>query len=190
MDPETLTSLARALERLLVVVAGTLTVYCGYRLFSLFPPAYANSSGRLELPGVKVVFARVGPGLLFAALGIAILAVNLKSPVSITDSRGTRISSSVGPVTSSPTLFAELSELNCMKEIIPNPRTKYPGNVDTARGALTSAREALLLANWKKEWGDPATFRSWVKDPATGTVNPFVEKLFNATPAAACTEPR
>lgn len=190
MDPITVTSLARAVERILVVGAGTLAVYCGYRLFSLFPAANADSSGRLQLPGIKVVFARVGPGLLFAALGVAILAVSLGSPISLKTGSGAEISSIVGQSTPSTTLVAQLSELSCIKQTVPIPLTRYPGDVDTAREALASAREALLLSNWQREWGDPATFRRWVKDPAVAGVKPVVQKIFGTPPSDACTEPR
>lgn len=61
MEPTLVMALARAVERILAVAAGTLAVYCGYRLFSIFPPTHTDSTGRLELPGMKIVFARVGP---------------------------------------------------------------------------------------------------------------------------------
>ena len=52
MDAITIATLARALERILDVAAGTLAIYCGFRLFSLLPATQTDSNGRFELPGV------------------------------------------------------------------------------------------------------------------------------------------
>jgi hypothetical protein len=218
MDATLIMPLARAVERVLTVAAGVLAIYCGYRLFSMFPAAPTDSSGRLELPGVKVVFARVGPGLLFAALGIAVLAVSLRSPISIrSDERGIvpsgpttvavapavapagtkpvvhekviTVSGSVGSARATPAaLVAQLAELACVERLALQNSAKYPGSSGAAKEAVQTAREALVLASWQKEWGDPDTFRRWVSDEATPGVAPVVQQIYFTRAPKRCEE--
>lgn len=207
MDATLIMSLARGLERVLTVAAGVLAIYCGYRLFSRFPAARTDSSGRVELPGVKVVFARVGPGLLFAALGIAVLAVSLRSPISIQSellsqmqedrgSTGTKpatqekiimVSGSVTRATPAA-LVAQLAELACVERVALQGSAKYPGNSGAAKEAVRTAREAIVLAGWQKEWGDPDTFRRWVSDEATAGVAPLVQQIYFTRAPERCGE--
>jgi hypothetical protein len=174
MDPLSFTMVARAAERLLDVLAGVLAIYFGYRLFALLPPTQTDSNGRFELPGVKIVFARVGPGLLFAGLGVAIVAISLSHPISVEGPSG-RVAYSITQRRSSAELAEQMMELSCLGEVAASPSARYPRPVGPT---LDSARAALLLANWHAEWGDVEAFRRWIRDPDSGELNANVKALY------------
>src|SRR5688572_8561747 len=71
MDSDLITIAARHLERLLIVVAGGLSIVLGYRMFLAIPRAGEDKGeGKLELPGgISVYVTRVGPGVFFALFG-------------------------------------------------------------------------------------------------------------------------
>ena len=74
MDPLLLTIGMRAIERLVIVLAGAGAIYLGYRLF-LAMPNRDRSSGKLELPGgVSIFLSRVGPGVFFSLFGATVIA--------------------------------------------------------------------------------------------------------------------
>ena len=78
MDVETL----RGLERLLVIAAGALAIFLGYRLF-LRMPERREGEGKFELPGgISIYVSRVGPGVFFALFGAAILVWSVAQPFS------------------------------------------------------------------------------------------------------------
>ena len=82
MDSELIAVAARHLERLLIVVAGGLSIYLGYRMFLAIPRAPKGAEtgeGKLELPGgVSIYVTRVGPGVFFALFGAVILGLGLQ----------------------------------------------------------------------------------------------------------------
>jgi hypothetical protein len=82
MDSELIAVAARHLERLLIVIAGALSIYLGYRMFLSIPRAAAGAEtgeGKLELPGgVSIYVTRVGPGVFFALFGAVILGLGLQ----------------------------------------------------------------------------------------------------------------
>jgi hypothetical protein len=82
MDPLLAVIFTRAAERLIVVGAGILSIYIGYRLFALVPNRN-DSEGKLTLPGGFSFFAsRVGPGVFFALFGAGLIAYSATRPVS------------------------------------------------------------------------------------------------------------
>lgn len=82
MDPIILHPLLlRFLERITVVLVGAMSIYVGYRLFSLVP-AERDSSGQFKLPwGISVVMTRVGPGVFFALFGAVTVGLALAQPL-------------------------------------------------------------------------------------------------------------
>jgi hypothetical protein len=77
MDSELIAVAARHLERLLIVLAGGVSIYLGYRMFLAIPRAQAGE-GKIELPGgVSIYVTRVGPGVFFALFGAVILGLGL-----------------------------------------------------------------------------------------------------------------
>ena len=75
------------LERLLVVGFGGMSIYLGYKLF-FHLPHQTDQKGEIELPGMKVVLSRVGPGVFFLVFGAFILITNLHQGIE-TRSTGT-----------------------------------------------------------------------------------------------------
>lgn len=82
MDSELIAVAARHFERLLIVVAGGLSIYLGYRMFLAIPRAVKapeTGEAKLELPGgVSIYVTRVGPGVFFALFGAVILGLGLQ----------------------------------------------------------------------------------------------------------------
>ena len=69
--------LLRAVERLLVVLAGAGSVYLGYRLF-LKIPFEKDAEGRVVIPhGPEIHLSRIGPGAFFALFGCLVLGTSL-----------------------------------------------------------------------------------------------------------------
>lgn len=87
MDSELIAVAARHFERLLIVVAGGLSIFLGYRMFLAIPrtePAAETGEGKLELPGgVSIYVTRVGPGVFFALFGAIILGLGLQHGLSL-----------------------------------------------------------------------------------------------------------
>jgi hypothetical protein len=87
MDSEIVAVAARHLERLLIVLAGALSIVLGYRMFLAIPRSSEGpeaGEGKLELPGgVSIYVTRVGPGVFFALFGAVILALGLYHGLSV-----------------------------------------------------------------------------------------------------------
>lgn len=76
----------RMFERMMVVGFGGMAIYLGYRLF-FHLPHQTDQQGEIELPGMKVVLSRVGPGIFFLAFGAFILITNLYQGIESSVSR-------------------------------------------------------------------------------------------------------
>jgi len=79
--------LGRIVERILVVLFGGLALVLGWRLFmvGVVDPQIAE----IKFKDWKVSLRQVGPGSVFAALGIAVMAFALSRPLEITE--GTKV---------------------------------------------------------------------------------------------------
>jgi len=85
--------LLRALERLIAVIIGGLSIYLGYRLF-IAVKATGEGSGEVKLPGdMTVILSRVGPGVFFALFGALVVGASLAFPVRYSESE---LSNAVG----------------------------------------------------------------------------------------------
>lgn len=75
---------SRALERLLIVLIGGLSIYCGYRLFSIV----STDVGELAAKGgsIQIRLLRIGPGVFFAFFGSAIVLFAMSQSMSVTTS--------------------------------------------------------------------------------------------------------
>lgn len=197
MDPGLVTSLltvvlARATERILLVLAGALAIYLGYRLFCLIP-ASANSEGKLEFPGgISIYLARIGPGVFFALFGAGLIGYSATKPIefsipsimpavapSLPDQAktGPQAASQVsGFKYSAITQGDDRPVLTGLKpEVIV---AKLNGYAEDARArldrpaaeeleaAIRAAKLAVMTANWSADWGDRAAFERWVSEGA------------------------
>ena len=69
----------RGIERLLIVAAGALSIYLGYRLFLQMPSrpkGDEGGEGKVTLPGgISIFISRVGPGVFFGLFGAAVIGI-------------------------------------------------------------------------------------------------------------------
>ncbi len=71
----------RIVERVIVVLIGSLSIYLGYRLFHAVK-APGESVAEVKLPGdVTVMLCRIGPGVFFALFGTAVVTASLQHSV-------------------------------------------------------------------------------------------------------------
>jgi hypothetical protein len=190
MDPLILTIVTRAIERLLVVLAGGLAIYLGYRLFIAMPNA-ERGSGKVDLPGgVSIFLSRVGPGVFFSLFGAVVIGLSLQFGVSFNDAAHTLVMAdnpsnggqrSFSGIASAPA--PELAAVRVHREVDPFERDRVvavvaalnrvesalPANLPPTdrinlQYALRDARERLLVSVWDPAWGDVAAFREWIKE--------------------------
>lgn len=212
MDIGVLTSLlavtiARAAERLMLVLAGMLAIWLGYRLFAQMPAA-DKSEGQLKLPGgVSIHLSRTGPGLFFALFGAAIIGYSVTRPFELTipaEIAATRPGTAeiasgrsiqltgFGAAPSSPIVAAAvgpdtetiLARLNFYFEAQSQHLDRL-AREEWAQ-ALRRAKLALMLQHWQAGWGDRDVFVAWVEtgaetgpplERAAGAVLAFQTKL-------------
>ena len=77
MDPQSLTILVGAFQRILSILIGGMLIYFGYRLFLSLPGKRGRDggSGEFSLGGAnKVKLSKVGPGVFFAVFGAGLIA--------------------------------------------------------------------------------------------------------------------
>ena len=190
MDPLILTIVTRAIERLLVVLAGGLAIYLGYRLFIAMPNA-ERGSGKVNLPGgVSIFLSRVGPGVFFSLFGAVVIGLSLQFGVSFNDAAHTlvmadapsgEVQRSFSGIASAPE--PELAAVQSYREVEPYERDRVvavvaalnrvesalPKNLPPTdrinlQYALRDARGRLLISVWDPAWGEVAAFRAWIEE--------------------------
>jgi hypothetical protein len=196
--------LTRAAERILLVLVGALAIYLGYSLFLRMPNAAKgkqDGEGKIELPGgISIFLTRVGPGIFFAAFGIAVIGYSATRPVNLDLPSATTVASAGG------LHFSGIAESNAARNPEPSAAAAGPeaeiiiarlnglyqkvqsqmNAVEAAELAQTirSAKFAVILGRWKPEWGDRAAFERWARehgneDPPPGLV-PGATVVFNS----------
>lgn len=191
--------LARISERILTVGIAGLTIYFGYRLFTLLPTQNDNS-GKISLPGFKVVLSKVGPGIFFVAFGAIILFKSFSSPIqfnSMTGNDSTSFSGATGiesipdssnsepPLSASPSTAKQITEvrqtlqiLNCMEQITQKPNSGL--HADDVEESMRKAKIALVESIWdNKNWGKKAVFRKWAQT-LTGDIPEDIKQLYSS----------
>jgi hypothetical protein len=161
--------------------------------FALLPPTKQHSDGTIELLGFKVTLVRVGPGLLFAALGIVVVLGSLFKPLSYETSHTSDASGKTStkkkfsgavdldlavtplPVEQSVRVLADLA---CLKQL-----SRIPGKLGfDAVQSLDLARKRVILANWQPSWGDPRILDQLDEDAQAPVLPPELFKLVYAAP--------
>jgi len=186
MDPDTL----RAIERILAVLMGGLSIYLGYRLFLQLPDR-TDSAGKIILPGnISIYLSRVGPGIFMALFGAAVVAFSLHNTVTYREtlsgteaydghgstsdetplSPGVREYSGIGERGTAGTLQSlevsramvkrDIFSLNSLSNAL---RTDLnPEDQVDIELAVPRIKVALLKTVWAEDWGDPEAFEDWV----------------------------
>lgn len=215
MDPLILTIVTRAIERLLVVLAGGLSIYLGYRLFIAMPDA-ERGSGKVNLPGgVSIFLSRVGPGVFFSLFGAVVIGLSLQFGVSFNDAAHTLVMAE-SPSSEAQRSYSgivggpepELAPMLVTRDIEPYERDRTvavvaalnrieavlpaslpPTDRINLKQALKDARRRLLIAVWDPAWGDVEAFRAWYEDnepdPPPGSISAAVRLYRDGRVAAA-----
>jgi len=170
----------RMLERILAVLIGGGSIYLGYRLFFHIPDD-SNHQGRLELPGMKLVLTKVGPGIFFAVFGCIVLVYSLLKPVEIKSQRTEKQGETEGIAKSSvveTTSFTGMGKLpgeSSQPDTVASPQQRnavlqaveminclhrlgesHDDLYELAVPAVRQAKRALLISVWDRDnWGDP-----------------------------------
>jgi hypothetical protein len=151
----------RMTERIIAVLIGGFSIYLGYRLF-FHLPFERSHKGELELPGVKIVLSRVGPGVFFGVFGTLVLYYSLTNPVKVDEnsfigaSGGTGQAGADAGVTSTPQqrskALTSIEMLNCVERMlrgVSNEELEIKLSL-----AIRDAKRALLLSVWNPDaWG-------------------------------------
>lgn len=167
---DSLVSLLRMLERLLVVGFGGMSIYLGYKLF-FHLPNQADQKGKFDLPGIKIILSKVAPGIFFLAFGAIILLHNLDTGIKQTVSTPTLaknnqevIETFAGVINLSGNnnkqgilqrrnaAIEQIGELNCMFKILVAKQVEIPASMHIAQH---EAKVALLKPVWNESaWDD------------------------------------
>lgn len=179
-------AMMRMLERIIAVLIGGLAIYLGYRLF-FHLPFENNHEGQLELPGVKIVLSRVGPGVFFAAFGSLVLYYSFTEEVKIERSDGASFFSGVSGAGTSDfdvtpqqrsKALTTIEMLNCAQRLLAGEGSSRDLK-DQFSVAIRESKRALLLSVWNEDdWGpvDQLGVTGFTKDA------PFqLRNMFNAT---------
>jgi branched-subunit amino acid transport protein len=193
--------LSRSAERVLLVLAGALAIYLGYRLF-LAIPAADKSEGRISLPGgVSIFLTRIGPGVFFALFGCALIGYSVRQPIDFTIPAGVAAARTPNTEAAATQVvhysgFGEASPASGLDPAVVVARLN--GYLDDTRqrldrpaaeelaAAIRAAKLAVMERGWKPEWGEREAFVRWVSagadsDPpserAAGAVIAFQAKL-------------
>lgn len=181
MIMEDLVITLRMVERITAVLIGGLSIYLGYRLFFHLPFVHDNE-GQIEMPGVKIVLSRIGPGVFFAAFGAMVLVYSFGHPISYERSSDNKkpasqvsntskesetpmdtkkftgmsgidtSGTSVNPQQRNKALTT-IQMLNCAQQILLNNETDPDFN-DKLSLAITDAKRTLMLSVWNEDdWG-------------------------------------
>jgi hypothetical protein len=159
----------RMFERIIAVLIGGFSIYLGYRLFFHLPFERSKDKGELELPGVKIVLSRVGPGVFFALFGTLVLYYSMTNPVKVGSGNHSFIGASSAltqpnsktPVTATPQqrskALTSIEILNCAERLL---REQADEELDIKFAvAIRDAKRALLQSVWNTDdWGPIARF--------------------------------
>lgn len=187
--------LSRSTERVLLVLAGALAIYLGYRLFVVIPAA-DRSEGRLRLPGgVSIFLTRIGPGVFFALFGCGLIGYSVTRPIDLTVPVDVSAAHQ-GPAGAGVVHYSGLGQ--AMPASSPPPGGLDPeiviarlnGYVDEVRqrverpaaeelaAAIRVAKLAVMERSWNPEWGQRDAFVLWVN--AGAGANPPLDRAARA----------
>jgi hypothetical protein len=183
MDLILIAAMMRALERLLAIGSGLLSIYLGFRLF-LALPEVEPGAGRIKLPGgISIYLTRVGPGVFFSLFGSLIIALSFYFGVTASESQGVPLESQltgqpVGTQRSFTGAAAEgagtdpqsrqveratvermIRDLNRVPALMRDDLA--PRDRDLVQ-TLDQTKVRLMRAAWDAEiWGDYGAFERW-----------------------------
>ena len=196
MDPQSLTILVGAFQRILSILIGGMLIYFGYRLFLSLPGKRGRDggSGEFSLGGAnKVKLSKVGPGVFFAVFGAGLIAYSFAKPMKVnipgaapnaqsspraanapsagTAAVATAGFSYVGAVSAPETDEDRTRMRNETQEDIIILNRALDGANETERPqverAVVRAKVALMEPLWAEDWGELKDFRDWLAKGGT-----------------------
>jgi hypothetical protein len=193
MDPQSLTILVGAFQRILGILIGGMLVYFGYRLFLSLPGKGGGSGGSGEFSlgrASKIKLSKVGPGVFFAVFGAGLIAYSFANPMKVNipaASPGTPSAASAskaGPSTVAAAGFSYVGAVSAPEtdEDRARMRTETQEDIvilnralDRANAserpqverAVVRAKVALMEPLWAEDWGELKDFRDWLANDGT-----------------------
>lgn len=196
MDPQSLTILVGAFQRILSILIGGMLIYFGYRLFLSLPGKRGRDggSGEFSLGGAnKVKLSKVGPGVFFAVFGAGLIAYSFAKPMKVnipgaapnaqsspraanapsagTGAVATAGFSYVGAVSAPETDEDRMRMRNETQQDIIILNRALDGANETERPqverAVVRAKVALMEPLWAEDWGELKDFRDWLAKGGT-----------------------
>ncbi len=194
----------RAIERILAVIIGGISIYLGYRLF-LRIPEQKEGEATIKFPGdISIYIARVGPGVFFALFGAMILAMsfyqgveyfrvatNSKSDNVVATSEDSSLANEaeyfrgLNPVLIHDNfksiqhhrlkLSLEIEYLNSLSELIRADLSEQ--QLMDFKIRIGNIKLELMRPVWADDWGDFTIFQLWVE---SGASDPAPEGLDDA----------
>jgi hypothetical protein len=191
MDPQSLTILLGAFQRILSILIGGMLIYFGYRLFLSLPGKRGRDggSGEFSLGGAnKVKLSKVGPGVFFAIFGAGLIAYSFAKPMKVNipgaapnaqsspsaanaPSAGTGAVAAAGfsyaGAVSAPETDEDRARMRneTQQDIIILNRALDRANASErpqVERAVVRAKVALMEPLWAEDWGELKDFRDWL----------------------------
>lgn len=185
MDPQSLTILMGAFQRILSILIGGMLIYFGYRLFLSLPGKRGRDggTGEFSLGGAnKVKLSKVGPGVFFAIFGAGLIAYSFAKPMKVNipgaapsaasvPNAGTAVVASSGfsyaGAVSAPQTDEDRARMRTETQqyVVALNRSLDRANASERpelERAITPAKLALMEPLWAEDWGDIADFRDWL----------------------------
>ena len=193
MDPQSLTILLGAFQRILSILIGGMLIYFGYRLFLSLPGKRGRDggSGEFSLGGAnKVKLSKVGPGVFFAIFGAGLIAYSFAKPMKVnipvaaqtapsatnSPSAGTGVVAAAGftyvGAVSAPETDEDRARMRneTQQDIIILNRALDRANASErpqVERAVVRAKVALMEPLWAEDWGELKDFRDWLAKGGT-----------------------
>ncbi|PYJ68165.1 MAG: hypothetical protein DME75_13645 [Verrucomicrobia bacterium] len=193
MDPQSLTILVGAFQRILSILIGGMLIYFGYRLFLSLPGKRGRDggSGEFSLGGAnKVKLSKVGPGVFFAVFGAGLIAYSFAKPMKVNipaaaqtaptattaPSAGTGVVAAAGfsyvGAVSAPETDEDRARMRneTQQDIIILNRALDGANASErpqVERAVVRAKVALMEPLWAEDWGELKDFRDWLAKGGT-----------------------
>ena len=196
MDPQSLTILVGAFQRILSILIGGMLIYFGYRLFLSLPGKRGRDggSGEFSLGGAnKVKLSKVGPGVFFAVFGAGLIAYSFAKPMKVNIPGATPNAQSSPPAANAPSAgsgavaavgFSYVGAVSTpetdedrarmrnetQQDIIILNRALDGANASErpqVERAVVRAKVALMEPLWADDWGELKDFRDWLAKGGT-----------------------
>jgi hypothetical protein len=196
MDPQSLTILLGALQRILGILIGGMLIYFGYRLFLSLPGKRGRDggTGEFSLGGAnKVKLSKVGPGVFFAIFGAGLIAYSFAKPMKVNipgaaPNTQTSPSASKAPSTANDAVaaagFSYVGAVSAPETDEDRERMRNETQQDISilnraldranaserpqlERAVVRAKVALMEPLWAEDWGELKDFRDWLAKGGT-----------------------